>query len=96
MILEKDGVDQRYGCSPLADATLAGDRMAIYHRESRNAITLNPTGTVLWQALSVPRTVGQLVQELQAKWPGIDKATAQGDVASFLGQLREHDMIVES
>lgn len=95
IMVQNDGEEQRYGWSPLADGTLAGDRAAVYHRGSRCAITLNPAGTVLWQALSMPRTAGELAGELQGKWTGLDEATARRDVEAFLGQLREHDMVVE-
>ncbi len=96
MELHSEGMEQRrYGHSPMADATLAGDRMAIYHRASRNAITLNPAGTHLWQVLTAPRTVADLAHELQEKWTHLDEDKARQDVDAFLVQLRMHDLIIE-
>ncbi len=76
-----------------ADATMAGDRAAIYHRETRKAITLNPSGTILWQALETPCTRADLVKVLQARWPQIDDETAGADVDKFIDQLRTHELV---
>lgn len=78
-----------------ADATLAGDRAAIYHRVTRNAITLNPTGTVLWEAMAEPRQIIELVEALQQQWPDLDTATARHDVETFLHQLELHELVDE-
>lgn len=82
--------------SPHADATMAGDRAAIFHRESRKAITLNPTGTVLWNSLTRPTSGDDLVKILQREYPSLDEARATADVAHFLQELSSHQLIVEA
>lgn len=85
--------DTRFARSPHADATLAGDRAAIYHRQTKSAITLNPAGTVLWEAMKSPRTAEELAAILREKWPSLDTETARRDVDAFLESLRGHDLV---
>lgn len=82
--------------SPQADATLAGDRAAIYHRETRKALTLNPVGTLVWQALETPQTQSGLLEMLQARFPQVESATLSADLEKFLAELRGHALITES
>jgi len=82
--------------SPQADATLAGDRAAIYHRETRKALTLNPVGTLVWQALTTPQTRNDLLEMLQTRFPQVDQATLSADLEKFLAELRGHALIIES
>lgn len=78
----------RYARSPQADSTLAGDRAALYHRHTRTAVTLNRSGTVLWQAMDVPRTRAELGRVLQEQWPGLPDDTARADVAAFISEMQ--------
>lgn len=85
---------ERWVQSAQADGTLAGDRAAIYHRETRKAVTLNSVGTVLWQALEVPRSRAELAGEITTRWPQVEQARAEADVDRFLEELRGHQLIV--
>ena len=85
-----------YSRSPQADATLAGDRAAIYHRESRKAITLNSVGTIIWQALETPRSVAELQAVLQARFPQVDALVLATDLDRFLADLFGHDLLEQS
>lgn len=76
-----------------ADTSTLGDRVVVYHRGSRSAIVLNPTGSWIWKALAEPRTASDLVAELRRRFPPLPLEDAQRDVACFLGQLLEHALV---
>jgi len=88
------GSAQRFGRSPHADSTLAGDRAAIYHRISKKAITLNPSGTILWGSLESPKTAQELIAFLQERWPQVDSEILARDVQAFIEQLHSYDLLV--
>ncbi len=83
----------RFTRSPEADATMAGDRAAIFHRGTRVAITLNPTGTLLWNSLDPPKTEEELVQTLTDRFGGVPQAQLQRDTRAFLEELASHGML---
>ena len=85
---------QRFSRSAHADSTLAGDRAAIYHRFSKKAITLNPSGTILWGSLDAPKTTDELIAVLQERWPQVEAETLAQDVQTFIEQLQSHDLLV--
>ena len=90
------GLDQKLQRSPQADGTLAGDRAAIYHRETRKAVTLNPVGTLLWQALEVPLSQADMVARLHAQFPQVPVETLEADVAKFVAELTGHSLLEPS
>jgi hypothetical protein len=91
--MEAESSGMRFQRSPQADGTLAGDRAAIYHRGSRKAITLNPAGTILWQALDTPKSATELMEVLRQRFPQVPDETLQADVHSFVEQLQTQDLL---
>lgn len=83
----------RYSHSAHADSTMAGDRAAIFHRATRVAITLNTTGTILWNSMTTPRSRDELVQELAGRFPSISEEQLSQDVDGFIDQLTSHDLL---
>lgn len=83
----------RYSQSADADSTMAGDRAAIFHRATRVAITLNPTGTILWNSLTSPRTSDELIQELAGRFPSVSETQLRQDVGGFIDQLASHGLL---
>ena len=83
-----------YTQSSEADATHAGGRAVIFHRTTKHAITLNESGTLLWQKLEHPTTRNDLENLLKQTWPNIPEETAKADVATFLEQLLQHQLII--
>jgi hypothetical protein len=86
------GSEPLYARSADAVASSVGDRVVLYHRVSKSAIVLNPTGSWLWERLSQPRTVAQLTADLQARFPAVSQEDAERDVTHFLGELTQHAM----
>jgi hypothetical protein len=83
----------RYSRSADATESTVGDRVVLYHRISRTALVLNPTGTWIWQQLASPRHAGELATSLRTRFQSIDKAQADRDVAAFLDDLSRHSMV---
>ena len=62
-----------YARSQDVDSSSVGDRVVLYHRGSRTALVLNPTGSWLWQGLVASataldlagRALGGVVRPLQ-------------------------------
>ena len=56
-------------------------------------ITLNPTASFLWGALTQPRTADELTNLLTEEFD-VSGETAKKDVVSFLDMLRRNGMVV--
>ena len=75
------------------DTTHAGDRAAIFHKEDKKAVTLNPTGTFLWESMKEPLSGEDLVKVLRDKFPELTCEQASNDVNAFLSVLTQHNLI---
>ena len=73
-----------------------GDRVVLYHRVSRTALVLNPTGGWMWDRLPHIGTVAELAQELRERFPSLSLDEAERDVQAFLADLRQHAMVAEA
>jgi hypothetical protein len=86
-------VEHAYRRSPDASASAVGERFVLYHRISRTAVVLNPTGSWMWSRLEMPRTADDLARDLQARYPSLSDADAARDVAAFLTELSQHKLL---
>jgi len=84
----------RYRQSLDAQSSVVGDRIVLYHRQTQKALVLNPTGSRLWQELSTARTETELAEELCRAFPDLPAPRAAEDVARYLEQLNEHQLLV--
>ena len=57
-------------------------------------VALNATSSFLWDALSEPKTAGQLVQLLLREFD-VEETVAAQDVETFLTALLEKEMVTE-
>ena len=76
------------------EASAVGDRVVLYHRVSRSALVLNPTGSRLWERLATPASPQDLTAALRARFPALSREDALRDVSSFLDELTRHGAIV--
>ena len=67
--------------------------MILYHASDGGAFVLNPTASILWDSLTVPSTIDQLVQELQMRFPGLTTDRAEADIAACIVELQGHRLI---
>jgi hypothetical protein len=58
-------------------------------------LTLNPVGTIVWEALDGQRDVGELVEHLVERLDQVEPVQARVDVASFLAELRKLGLATE-
>jgi hypothetical protein len=83
-----------YARSEQVEGSSVGDRVVLYHRTSRSALVLNPTGTRLWQRLASPASPEDLTAALREGFPALTAEDALRDVSSFLDELTRHGAIV--
>ena len=83
-----------YVRSDHVEASAVGDRVVLYHRMSRSALVLNPSGSHLWARLATPAALSDLAAALREKFPGLSAEDARKDVAAFLDELTRHGAIV--
>ena len=83
-----------YARSGQVEASAVGDRVVLYHRTSRSALVLNPTGSHLWERLATPAALPDLAGALREKFPSLSADDARKDVAAFLDELTRHGAIV--
>ncbi len=86
----------RYVQSGDADATMAGDRAAIFHRGTQSAVTLNPSGTLLWNSLTTPQSADELSSFLMGRFPMVSEEQAAKDVEAFLAELLSHNLLQQT
>jgi len=84
----------RHRRSSIIDESRVGDRVVLYHRDSGDALVLNPTGSLLWQLLATPNTTRDLAAGLHARFPPLTAQQALSDASDFIDALREHDAII--
>ena len=73
---------------------IAGDEVVILDLEGSVYLKLNGTGRVLWERLDHPASEDDLVRVLLDAYD-IDKERATTDVAAFVADLRERELIAE-
>ena len=75
--------------------SVAGETVVVPTGEDLNLnmmITLNETGKLLWEQLSVGASSEELVEQLVKAYE-VDKMTAEAHVERFIGKLREHGFL---
>ena len=68
------------------------DEVIVLDRRNWGYITINDSGAVLWARLVEGATEPELVAALESAFD-IDGESARADVRSFVGALREHDLV---
>jgi hypothetical protein len=58
-------------------------------------ITLNPVGTLVWDALVTARDVESITDELLPQFVDVERDELQSDVVAFIGELRDCGLIEE-
>ncbi len=66
-----------------------GDELLLYHPAQEKVYYCNPTASLIWQLCDGQRTLGALLDLLQAAYPDAGAALVD-DVNTILEQLRTH------
>ena len=57
-------------------------------------LTLNPVGTLVWEALDGCRGAGELAVDLLGRFEGVSLGELARDIEGFLGEIRAADLVV--
>jgi hypothetical protein len=80
--------DKIFRRSPEVTETRVTDRVILYHASDGGAFVLNPTASILWDALATPCTMSRLVDELHGRFPGLTPDRAEADINSCMLELQ--------
>ena len=83
----------RFKQSADVQSSVVGDRVVLLHRRTQKSIVLNPTGASLWNALATPTTAADLAGRLLAAHTELTPDRAASDVAAYLEQLCEQELV---
>ena len=72
--------------------TITQDGAVLMNIKGGSMLTLNPTGSIIWQRLSEGHTPAQIAAQLASEF-GISQEQASADVNEFLEQLEAHHLI---
>ena len=79
--------------SSKVDETRVGDRVVLYHRDTGSGVVLNPTGSIIWDALATPRSAADLAESLSSRYPGVGPEKISADVNTYVESLLENRLI---
>ena len=68
------------------------EEMLMMHAESGKFVSLNETGTYLWSRMDEARDEQELAADLHREFE-VDETQARADVATWIEQMKEHDVI---
>lgn len=68
-------------------------RAVLVDPQERELLTLNPVGTVVWQALDGSQDEADIVESLAEQFPDVPRSQIEGDVAAFIGELRTSELL---
>jgi coenzyme PQQ synthesis protein D (PqqD) len=91
--LSENFAEVRFARSGDVETSTAGDRVVLYHRRSRHALILNPTGSWIWTLLVEPTSVAGLAAALRRRHPTVPLDQAERDVTALLDDLRTHGAV---
>jgi hypothetical protein len=80
-----------------ADGVLSeviGDKAALVNPEGTELLTLNPVGSIVWEALPEAGKVEELVACVTAACENVPAAQVAADVSGFLDELQRLGLIV--
>ena len=86
-------VATRYKRSADVDETRVGERVVLYHRGSGTGIGLNPTGSLVWNALESPLTADEVVETLAHKYGSVERGRLSRDVNDYIESLRAQNLL---
>ena len=69
-----------------------GDEVVLMDIQQGHYININPVGSAIWNKLSTPLAVKDLITLLVDEY-GISTAQCEGDTLKFLQKLQQHHML---
>lgn len=84
-----DECPQRDAC--VLDELLTDGSMVLFHKISRQLMTLNPTAALIWDCCDGTRTPAAIAEEIRQLFP--DVPSVLDDVIGALADLRDRGML---
>lgn len=81
--------------SERVDETRVGDRVVLYQRDTGSGVVLNPTGSRIWDSLTMPASAKDLVERLARENLAIPRDRIAADVETYVNSLKEQKLIDE-
>ncbi len=78
---------------PEENAVEIDGRWVLIGVEQGDYVELNAIGVQIWERIAEERTIASLAVEIAALY-GVEVATVQADVSSFVAQLRDQKLVV--
>ena len=75
---------------------VTGGRAVLLDAAGTELITLNPVGTLVWQAIDGRRDAHGLAAAIQPQLGDVDPARVTSDVVAFVGELRQAGLVVDA
>ena len=82
--------------SPEVTFEVVEGRAILIDGKGTELITLNPVGSLVWDALDGTRDAEALADHLLPSLQGVTKPQLESDVATFLAELRNEGLVVEA
>jgi hypothetical protein len=77
--------------SNVLDELLADGSMVLFHPPTRQLLTLNPTGALVWDCCDGSHTEAEIVAEIAALFPGV--TSLADDVVAIVRDFRGHGIL---
>jgi hypothetical protein len=75
---------------------VTGGRAVLLDGAGAELITLNPVGTLVWQALDGRRDVTTLARDLQPRFDDVDLDRLTGDIVGFVSELESLGLVIDA
>ena len=72
---------------------VVGGRAVLIDGDGREVITLNPTGTLVWQALDGERELEEIARAIHDEVQGATLDQVEADVRAFVTQLLDEGLV---
>lgn len=92
-LLVTDVLSARWTISDQAIAKSVGDEMVVLHLANGTYYGLDPIGVLLWEGMTAGKLPSQVIERILAQFE-VDRATAESDLRTFLGELADSNLIV--
>lgn len=89
-------VETRLARHRAAETHPSGDRVVVFHSQTKDSIVLNPTGAWLWKQLDSPKTESELVESLSREFPDVEREVLEQDLRLYINELTENSLLVAS
>ena len=82
--------------SPEVTFEIVDGRAILIDAKGTELITLNPVGTLVWNALDGQRDAGAVADHLLPGFEGVTRSQLEADVVKFLGEMSDEGLVVEA